>query len=171
MKLHCTSCFIISFSILKNPLTSFHFLFDSDYWIGRSDLFCVWCKFIAGCMQQKNTIRVHSNGLYFQFDEKEMKAQMMSENVFIVNDLLEKLSSGQNLFCEWEENYKTEQIQEWNSSVSVCVGLSRACMQTCYPFTNRSLFQMQNKQLKDFSKVFLKWDRKQPAHTKYSSPN
>ena len=165
MKLHCTSCFIISFSILKNPLTSFHFFFDSDCFIG-SDLFWMWCKFISGCKQQKTTVRVHSNGLYFQFGRKEMKAQMMSKKVFIVNDLLETLSSGQNLFCVWEENYKTEHIQEWNSSVSVCVGLSRTCTQTCYPFTNRSLFQMQNKQLKDFSKVFLKWDRKQPAHTK-----
>ena len=51
-------------------------------------------------MQQKNTVRVHSNGLYFQFGEKEMRAQMMSKKVFIVNDLLETLSSGQNLFCE-----------------------------------------------------------------------
>lgn len=91
-------------------MTSFHFLFDSGCWIGRNDLFCVWCKFISGCMHQENTVRVHSSGLCFQFSDTEMKAQMMPQKFFMVNDLLETLRSGQNL-TEWEENYKTEQIQ------------------------------------------------------------
>lgn len=72
--------YTLFYNFLKNPLISFHFLLDSGCWIGRNDLFCVWCKFISGCMHQKDTVRVHSNGLYFQFGDKEMKAQMMPQS-------------------------------------------------------------------------------------------
>ena len=55
--------------------------------------------------------------------------------VLILNDLLEKLWSSQNLFSWVRRKLKTEQVQEWNSSVSISVGPTRTHMQIHRPFT------------------------------------
>lgn len=65
-------------------------------------------------------------------NQKEMEMPVMSQKVLILNDLLETPWPSQNLFLEWEENCKTEQIQEWN--VCQCVLAKEDARANTLPF-------------------------------------